>query len=268
MNRTRSLKFPLVLVILAAGCSSIHSTHLKRNEEACGWDTTHLHGIPITLDVPDKFKVEIVETQYYHSTSKRIVSNAADGSPVITRSVTVDVTLKKEIFTVDFVKPASGQLTTSADLDSKSQYFTEINNKITDTTIDSITNAINTIGSSITPLLSGKSSAQLSDFNDLQPVPKTVAVGFFDVNDRHALEKIHEFLCQHLNGCAPTCPVQPVVGQFGNHPAPIPPPPYVPGTVGTMPNGTATGATVLPPINPMPLPATPTPPADDPAYRR
>src|SRR5258706_143861 len=83
---------------------------------------------------------------------------------------------------------------------SKTQYFTEINNKITDTTIDSIAQAINTIGNSIAPLTGGKSTATLGDFGDVQSIKKTVAIGFFDVSDRHAIEKIHNFLCQHLNG--------------------------------------------------------------------
>jgi hypothetical protein len=229
VNRTGPLSFVLCLAVLTAGCSSISTTHLKRNEDTCGWDTTHLHGIPITIDVPDKFRVEIVESQYFHAKSNRIVSNASDNKPVSTRKATVSVTLKKEIFTVDFVKPASGQLSTSVDLDPKSQYFTEINNKITDTTIDSIANAINTIGSSIQPLIGGKSSALVGDFTGVTEIPRTVAVGFFDVNDRHALEKIHAFLCQHINGngCAPTCPAQPVVvGQM-------------PDPASAMPNGNA-----------------------------
>jgi hypothetical protein len=262
MNRTGAILLASLLVVLTAGCSSIHSTHLKRNPDTCGWDTTHLHGIPITLDVPDKFKVEIVETQYYHTTSKRIVTSAADGRPVATRSVTISVTLKKEIFTVDFVKPASGQLTTSVDLDAQAQYFTEINNKITDTTIDSIANAINTIGSSIQPLAGGKATAQLGDFDNLQAVPKTVAVGFFDVSDRNALERIHEFLCQYLNGCAPTCLPQPViVGQVAD-----PPPAMATGNAtaaaGVTPNGTTSGApAALPPDSAVPLPAAQTAPA-------
>jgi hypothetical protein len=206
-----------VLVAVGGGCSSIHSTHVKRNEEACGWDTKDLHGIPITLDVPDKFKIEILETQYFDKLSGKVVRNAIDGKPVVTRNVNVTVINKKEIFTVDFIKPAAGQLTTAVDFDPKTQYFTEINNKITDTTIDAITAAINTVGSSLAPLVGGRTTGVTPTSSaDLQTIDRMVAVGVFDVSDRQALEKIHAFLCQHLNGCTPPCvPGEPLLVEPG-----------------------------------------------------
>jgi hypothetical protein len=204
------------LVAIASGCSSIHSTHLKRNEDICGWDTKHLHGIPITLDVPEKFNIEIIETRFYYKDGQgngKVLYDAKDGKPIVTRNVNVSVKNKKEIFTVDFIKPGAGQLTTGVDLDAKNQYFSEINNKITDTTIDSITAAINTIGGSLAPLTGGKATGFTPpNYQNLTPIDKTVAIGVFDVNDRQVLEKIHAFLCEHLNGCTPPCLMPQVVG--------------------------------------------------------
>lgn len=206
MRTVRSCILFSLLSTIGVGCSSIHSTHVKRNLDKCGFDTKHLRGIPITLEVPEKFKVEIVEAQFVNEENGRVLRDAATGRPVVTRNVDVAVTYKKEIFTVDFVKPAAGTLTTGVDLDPNAQYFSEINNKITDTTIDTITEAIKNITGSISPLVGGRPTGfEAREIQALKRIDKTVAVGVFDINDRHALEKIHVFLCQHLTGCTPPC---------------------------------------------------------------
>jgi hypothetical protein len=262
-----SRKHAIVLLLVATvGCSSISSTHLKKNSETCGWDTTHLHGIPITLDVPDKFKVEVVETLYYHYTDTdkvgRVLRDTVDGKPVVNRSAQVTVKNKKEIFTVDFVKPGAGQLNTAVDLDPAAQYFSEINNKITDQTIDSITSALGTVGGALSPLLQGK-AAGLAPFPEgaagggtLKALTKTVAVGYFDVADRHSVEKIHEFLCRHMNGCAPPC--APPLGEaifVPANPAPSEVPLLAPSQVGIPVAPLAPGLQTWPfPPSPAPVP--------------
>jgi hypothetical protein len=99
-----------VACLIGAGCSSIQSTHVKRNEEMCGWETTHLHGIPVTLQVPHHFRVEVIETSW--EKNGNLVRDAATKVPVTTHDVNVAVADTQEIFTVDFVKPGAGTLNT------------------------------------------------------------------------------------------------------------------------------------------------------------
>src|SRR5262249_20666683 len=146
-----------LLGFAAAGCCSIATTHVERNKEACGWNLTHMNGIPTTLDVPHHFRVSIVET-YYEKAGNILrdprgncppgftVPAAPDAPapvanlPILkTHRVDIQVENTKEIFAVDFVRPAAGTLTTKASLDAERQYFTSIDNKIVDKTIQDIT---------------------------------------------------------------------------------------------------------------------------------
>jgi hypothetical protein len=195
----------LALITLGLGCSSIRTEHLERDLDLCGWKKTHLHGIPITLSVPHHFEVSIIET-YYEIQGSIVREVSADpkvnGPPVVTREVQLEVKDTKEIFTVDFVKPASGTLDTKVELDPNAQYFKTINNTIVDTTISDIANSIKTLSGAISPLAKGARALQID--SRLTPHPRVVAMAVVEIADPHAKEKIHDFLCQHLNGCS-TC---------------------------------------------------------------
>jgi hypothetical protein len=284
VSRTFAFMF---FVAAMAGCSSISTTHLKRNRDSCDWDKTHLCGIPITVDVPDKIKVEVFETLYYHTSPNddnappgnknvgRVLRNSADNKPIVNRWAQVTAETKKEIFTVDFVKPGAGTLQTSVDLDKDAQYFSEINNTITDETIDAITKAISNVGGALGPLTRGKSAGAppTTDGNvpnsrgKLKSVQRSVAVGYFDAADRQMVEKIHEFLCKHINGCAPPCAVDgltaPISPNTGTPIAGMPGRPAAAATQALAPNSPAGLAplTEVPTTNfpPAPLiPASPT----------
>src|SRR5262245_53931208 len=118
-----------LLGLAVVSCSSIKSTHVERAKEFCGWQTTHMRGIPTTLEVPHHFKISVIDTYYEKAGSVLRDTNCAAGLPhnvppplVKTRSVEVVVENTKEIFTVDFVRPAAGTLTTKAELDADRQY--------------------------------------------------------------------------------------------------------------------------------------------------
>lgn len=206
--KTQMLFFALsCLCIAGAGCSSIHTTHVKRNEDRCGWDTKHLRGIPITLEVPHQYQVQVVERYYITggADATKLPKLLKVGNETIkTTYVKLDVTTTKEVFTVDFVKPGAGVLTTKADLDPTNQYFTKIDNSIEDKTIDAIKEAITKVAGALPPVAKGKSTGLMAPGADanVTPLEKVIAVGVFSVNDSQAKEKIHDFLCRHLNGCS------------------------------------------------------------------
>jgi hypothetical protein len=225
--RTAQL-IPLALpVLVAVGCCSIKSTYVERDKGLCGWKTTHLEGIPTTLEVPHDFKISIIDT-YYEKAGNMLRDprgNMPPGAPVSpippapqpaanlpllrTRGVEVVVENTKEIFTVDFVRPAAGTLSTKAALDADHQYFTSIDNKIEDKTIQDITTSINTLSAAINPLLKTRALAA-TDPTTADPTilkhPRVVAVTYVEIADPHAREKIHDFLCEHLNGCGHCAP--------------------------------------------------------------
>src|SRR4051812_3058051 len=63
MRVSQFIPFAL-MALVAGGCSSIASTHVERDKGLCGWKTTHLRGIPTTLEVPHHFKISIIDTYY------------------------------------------------------------------------------------------------------------------------------------------------------------------------------------------------------------
>jgi hypothetical protein len=197
--------------LAVVGCSSISSTHVERDKDLCGWNTTKLHGMPITLEVPHHFKISIVDT-YYEKNGNVLRVPPADPKqetlpfPLTSRRVDVVVENTKEIFTVDFVRPAAGTLSTKASLDADRQYFTSIDNKIVDKTIQDITTAVGTLSQALNPLL--KTRALVQDATLVQH-DRVVAVTFVEIGDPNALVKIHQFLCEHLNGCRTCRPTPP-----------------------------------------------------------
>lgn len=203
MKPTHLIQIALIGLVVS-GCSSISSTHVERDKQFCGWKTTHLHGTPITLSVPHHYKITIIDT--YWEKGGNVLRDTEDNSqnpkPICSRDVKFEVEDTQEIFTVDFVKPGAGTLKTTANFDA--QYFTSIDNKIVDTTIEEITKSIKTLSSALAPV--GGSTRSVPPDPSLTAHPRVVAVAFIEVADPQAKEKIHDFLCQHLNSCNGCCP--------------------------------------------------------------
>ena len=144
--RVRYLVLAAVCCSISA-CSSIHSTYLKRNKEMCGWETKHLRGTPITLDVPHHYKIEVIEICY--EANGNILRDSKTNVVITGHEVVFDVVDSKEVFTVDFVKPGAGTLQTKVDFNPETQYVTNINNKIDDTTIETITASIKSLNGTL-----------------------------------------------------------------------------------------------------------------------
>lgn len=214
-----SVILTLLVLFGVLGCRSVRSTVVNRqsdnsftgnsNGELMKHDKTRPYtGVPIRIDVPSHLDVSISETYY--------LGRAASGGPVtevtipdVPRGLTVTTSLvvTPKIFMVDFVRPAGGTLTTSASF-SGNQYFSEINNKIVDTTINQVTSAISTLA----PLLGGKSvtfpntktaSATVgsSISGNYVPVQRLVAFRRFDIDDPDFEQQLDAFVYLHLNAC-------------------------------------------------------------------
>ncbi len=220
--RPARLVLTVALYSAVAGCHSITSTHIERAKDLCGWKTAKMHGIPTTLEVPHHFKIAVVDTYFERNGNvlrdmgcEKVITPGH--LPPLLKERRVDVTVEntKEIFTVDFVRPGAGTLNTKATLDAERQYFTKIENKIEDKTIQDITAAINTLSGALNPAAGGGRSRGLFADPGVTRHDRVVAVTYVEVADPHALERIHEFLCQHLNGCN-ACKPDP---QLAAHPA-------------------------------------------------
>ena len=194
--KTKSLLFALCcLCIAGAGCSSVHTTHIKRNPEACGWDTKHLRGVPVTVSIPYQLEVQIVEVTYYD------MSDNKNPKPVTcTKEINHFVREKKEVITVDFVKPAAGVGNVEATLDN--QFFKSITGHIEDKTIETITASLKTL----TQKAGTSTAGSLPGTGSFERVEHLLASKLFDVNDRELERKVHEFAGLYLNGCGKECP--------------------------------------------------------------
>lgn len=197
MKPNRCAQAAFICMFLATGCSSIKSTHVERDLSLCGWRTTKLHGTPITLTVPHHYKITIIDV-CYEKAGNVLRDKDSDEKPITTREVAFEVEESQEIFTVDFVKPGAGTLHATANLDADKQYFSGIETKIVDNTIQEITNSVKTLSSTLAQFRSAPHT-----FTDLTITQhkRVVAVAYVDVADPTAKEKIHEFLWHHLNNC-------------------------------------------------------------------
>lgn len=208
------LLLALTLVATFSGCTSIKSTMLTRfDDNSFGGNsngtfqhhnqTRPFKGVPIALKVPTHVDVEITETYFlYKDTTKNTISEVVfdNKGERIPRNLDVQITpvSTKQIFTVDFVRPAAGTLTTSATF-SDQQYFAKIENEIVDETLQDITAAIKTVA----PALGLSASARLGEDMkaNIATATRTVAYARFDIDDPSFEELLDAFVSKHLTGC-------------------------------------------------------------------
>jgi hypothetical protein len=231
----------------ATGCTSISTTHVKRDPFTCGWDTKHLRGVPVTVKVPTHLEVRVIETQYLFGRSPITIH----GVPFATRRVEYAVREKDEIFTVDFVRPAAG--TGSADISFDGQYFKTVNGNIDDRTLRDITAGIKNIFGTIGKLPGAKAPIALTglktvaDVTDIKTIDSVIAVRLFDVNDPGMVELVHEFLQTYLTGCTPPCLGVPATSM------PVGPPILVPAMPLAADHVSPGGGPELIPVHPTPV---------------
>lgn len=198
--------------VAAAACSSIKSTiYDNDNYSGVGRQEKKLHGIPVTLDVPTHVKITVLETQYFDT-----VNGSTNVTRAIepTRKVDYELVAWKELYTVDFKRPAAGINDLKlqfAEKTSGGQYFQSIQQDVTDVTIDKVAGLIQQIIAS-TPTLRSLADARSTSKDPTPPasglheITRVAAMEFFDIRQPNLEGRIQEFLNRYINNCSPVCP--------------------------------------------------------------
>src|SRR5687768_4374893 len=109
------------LLLLQAGCSSMSSTMLTRDETNSFWTRKgNLKGVPITLKVPTHVNLTIFEKHYLIKRPNQSVERLK--LQYVVRDIAQDFVYTEKIFTVDFKRPASGLYNLNLNL-SDDQYI-------------------------------------------------------------------------------------------------------------------------------------------------
>jgi hypothetical protein len=183
-----------VFLLVSAGCTSMRSVMLHRNECNTGWEKTrHLPGVPITLKVPTHLQIVVLEKHY-------LVRSANDYKrielPVPVRRVETEFKYTDRIFTVDFKRPAAGTLDLKVRFKDQDQYFQEIQQRVVDETIQDVAKLIGAIAPRgvVGPAMAAAAAPQ-----DLVEIETVVAVGWFEIDDPNFEQQVANFLHCHLN---------------------------------------------------------------------
>ena len=183
-----------------------------------------LRGLPITMDVPTHVKIVVTETQYWYQIKDTTTPPAGAPTPgagegmrylptslQASRSADYNIITKKELFTVDFKRPASGTNDVKVgftNTTSGGQYPSSISQTVTDNTIQSVAGLIQQLIQSAPSI----AASSLSDVGTPPPnitapnviaIPHVVAVEFFDIHEPNLEGRIREFLDQQINSCSP-----------------------------------------------------------------
>lgn len=201
----RSLFLPLLIAI--AGCTSVSSTLLNRDEMDCfhgnsngkpsllTGETKSLKGVPITLRLPTHLDVVVKESVF--------IRNVEGKAPIRLHSphrhLFVETTLieTEKVFTVDPKRPAAGTLTYNMTFgdDKNSQYFKSIASNIQDDTIKEVTNSLNTI----LPMLKGQATgAEDHTSPTIAFENRTIAWKRFDLDAVDLETQVRDFVAVNL----------------------------------------------------------------------
>lgn len=223
--QTRSVLFILLLsasLASASGCSSIKSTlYTDDGCQTCEKVTKHLKGVPTTLTVPTHLHVYVLKTRWGKIDPTR--GEVAFIPELEARSVHIEKIVQKEIFTVDFKRPASGYLAYNLKFDVGNQYITKIDNSLEDKTIASVAGLISQVLQSVPTLAGGVPTGERIEAGKLAPFPEIIASELFALNEPQMQERIQTFLDVYLNQCDRQC---------GGCAFPGPPPPCITGDHG------------------------------------
>lgn len=183
------------IVGFASGCSSMRSTLFSYDGcQDCEKMTKHLKGVPTTLNVPTHLQVKVWRTRY----GKIFENGLVEFVPELeTRKVEITPKEQKEIFTVDFKRPAAGSL--EYEVEFKDQYITKIKNQSNDETIAKVTALITTIIESVPPT----ANFRIIDETESQLIPfkEVIASQVFALSTPNVDMCIQEFLAHYVNNC-------------------------------------------------------------------
>ena len=191
--------------VLLIGCRSAMSTHVVPDPVEGGWKTVRMRGIPVTVKVPTHLEVRVIERRYLAPGTFEKFHTAL--------IVEHEIREKDQVFTVDSVRPAAGNLTYSAKLDNANskQFFSKFDTKIEDKTIQDVANLVPKLPDVLANL---KKASAVSLTTGTVPevsesvmrVDSLVAVKVFDVHAPDLSACVQAFLDQYVNACTPPCP--------------------------------------------------------------
>lgn len=210
--------FPLMVLGLITGCSSIRTTSVDRTEhdqyiENC---EEPLKGMPVMLRVPTHLEVSILETRYWQ------IDEEADLQPLESKRAVLDIKhdLKytEKMFVVDPLRPLSGDqeygfsFTGGTDgnaAEAGKGYLSGLSYKATDT---SIVDSAALIGAALKRF----GTTQANDGEGAAPsnvveTQRVIAFRRFDVNSPTFENDVYAFLECYLNNraCDQKCQVTP-----------------------------------------------------------
>jgi hypothetical protein len=206
----------LALTFGMTGCASMTSTLYSHDGcQTCDKKRKHLKGVPTTLEVPTDIRVSVYKTTY--GTVLNGIMTPVDGLSTV--EIDYDIIKQKEIYAVDFKRPAAGKLEYQLTFDKDKQYITKIVNKSTDETIAKVSDLVATMIRTLPKAAAGFSTGLAPGApmpENLIPFQKVVASEVFGLNEPGLEQRIQDFLDYYVNQC------NPCVG--GACPYPGPPP--------------------------------------------
>jgi hypothetical protein len=190
----RTVPLLLCLLVLQAGCSSVGSTMLTRDESNQFWTRKgNLKGVPITLKVPTHVQLTIFERHFLMTGENNLVHRVC--LPFLVRDFSQEFIYSEKIFTVDFKRPAAGLYNLHLDL-TDDQYIAKVQHDITDTTIQEVTALVTRFFPSGIGARTVTDPAQRQPFEEVQSV---VAVGMFEIDAPDFEVQMMAFVNFHLN---------------------------------------------------------------------
>jgi hypothetical protein len=217
----------LVAAGLAAGigCTTIRTKFYDFDETGTR-DVRCLKGLPVTLQVPTHLKLQVIETHYFVKNqdmkTAQTVPYVLLASEKPARGLSYDFITVKELYAVDFKRPLSGIQDLKMSL--KDQYFTKIQNDVTDNSLQSIANLVQAAAAALPvrlPIKGVEDPSQGVDPTAPVAIPRVVVCEVFDLRTPGIEARIQAFLDQYVNQCTPQCPRSAA-------PAPAPLTPVVP----------------------------------------
>lgn len=189
-----------LILLIPAGCHSIRTQLLHRDENNSCWKKKRLTGIPITLKVPTHLRVTVVEKILLDKESKPI---ALDGKePLTFRDVRYNFLVTEKIFTVDLERPAAGTLNYTAQFED--QYFKQLQSQVNDQTIEQTSMALQRILQTVAPqgLIARRTAADEKPA-EVTEVDSVLAATVLEIDAPDFELKLEEFLNAYLNGTEP-----------------------------------------------------------------
>jgi hypothetical protein len=247
---------PCICILgLCAGCTSIESTMVTRDESNQTWERHNcLNGVPITLKVPTHLKLYVFEKHYLETVT--VPKRDNDGNPVKDKDgkvieridvqpVSMDIVVRDfanefmytdKIFVVDFKRPPAGVSNLTVDM-TPDQYISRVQHEIQENTIEQVSGLLGAfIGEGGLKSAAVEEEEPPREGPALTPIKSLVAVGIFEIEAPDFEQKVKQFIDCHVNKSHDAWVVPPCVhgiNRVGIHPCdntlvPYPPVPLCP----------------------------------------